>query len=636
MMIDSARYPRLARIQTPDDLRTFDESELRAVADELRAYLIESVGKSGGHFAAGLGVIELTVALHYLYQTPVDQLVWDVGHQTYPHKILTGRRDQIHTVKQKDGVAPFPKREESEYDTFGVGHSSTSISAALGMAIARQSEGDDRKIVAVIGDGAMTAGMAFEALMHAGGMDPEPNLLVILNDNNMSISEAVGGLTKMLGRATGSRTLNALREGGKKILGDKKNNPARFVKRWEEHWKGMFVPSTMFEEMGFHYTGPIDGHDMPALLSTLKTLRASKGPKLLHVMTTKGKGYEPAEGDQIGYHAVGPFDPDKGLVAKAGAKKPTYTDVFSDWLCDAAAAEPRLYGITPAMREGSGLVRFSKEYPQRYFDVAIAEQHAVTLAAGMATQGGKPVVAIYSTFLQRAYDQLVHDVAIQDLDVLFAIDRAGVVGPDGATHAGNLDLSFLRCVPNLVVMAPSNEAECRQMLSTGLQHPGPAAVRYPRGTGTGVAAGTDLSTLPIGKGELRLQGSRIALLAFGSTVAAAEQVGRELGLSVVNMRFIKPLDRELVLAVAAQHEGLVTIEDNVVAGGAGSGVGELLNAEGVLRPILQLGLPDSYQHHASREDLLAEAGIDAAGIRAAVLKRWPQLAPGPPPLSAAG
>ncbi|WP_286069190.1 1-deoxy-D-xylulose-5-phosphate synthase [Stenotrophomonas sp. 57] len=634
-MIDSARYPRLARIQTPDDLRTFDESEMRAVADELRAYLIESVGKSGGHFAAGLGVIELTVALHYLYQTPHDQLVWDVGHQTYPHKILTGRRDEIHTVKQKDGVAPFPKREESEYDTFGVGHSSTSISAALGMAIARQSEGDDRKIVAVIGDGAMTAGMAFEALMHAGGMDPEPNLLVILNDNNMSISEAVGGLTKMLGRATGSRTLNALREGGKKILGDKKNNPARFVKRWEEHWKGMFVPSTMFEEMGFHYTGPIDGHDMPALLCTLKTLRASKGPKLLHVMTTKGKGYEPAEGDQIGYHAVGPFDPDKGLVAKAGAKKPTYTDVFSDWLCDAAAAEPRLYGITPAMREGSGLVRFSKEYPQRYFDVAIAEQHAVTLAAGMATQGGKPVVAIYSTFLQRAYDQLVHDVAIQDLDVLFAIDRAGVVGPDGATHAGNLDLSFLRCVPNMVVMAPSNEAECRQMLSTGLQHPGPAAVRYPRGSGTGVDAGSDLSTLPIGKGELRLQGSRVALLAFGSTVSAAEQVGRDLGLSVVNMRFIKPLDRELVLAIAAQHEGLVTIEDNVVAGGAGSGVGELLNAEGVLRPILHLGLPDSYQHHASREDLLAEAGIDAAGIRAAVLKRWPQLAAGTPPLSAA-
>ncbi len=635
MMIDSARYPRLARVQTPEDLRTFDESELRAVADELRAYLIESVGKSGGHFAAGLGVIELTVALHYLYQTPMDQLVWDVGHQTYPHKILTGRRDEIHTVKQKDGVAPFPKREESEFDTFGVGHSSTSISAALGMAIARQREGDERRVVAVIGDGAMTAGMAFEALMHAGGMEPEPNLLVILNDNNMSISEAVGGLTKVLGRATGSRTLNALREGGKKILGDKKNNPARFVKRWEEHWKGMFVPSTMFEEMGFHYTGPIDGHDMPALLSTLKTLRTLKGPKLLHVLTTKGKGYEPAEGDQIGYHAVGPFDPDKGLVAKTGVKKPTYTDVFGDWLCDAAAAEPRLFGITPAMREGSGLVRFSREFPERYFDVAIAEQHAVTLAAGMATQGGKPVVAIYSTFLQRAYDQLVHDVAIQNLDVLFAIDRAGVVGPDGATHAGNLDLSYLRCVPNLVVMAPADEAECRQMLSTGLQHPGPAAVRYPRGSGTGVAAGNDLSTLPIGKGQIRLHGQHIALLAFGSTAEAAQAVGRELGLSVVNMRFIKPLDRALVLDMAARHQALVTIEDNVVAGGAGSAVAELLNGEGVLRPFLHLGLPDEFQHHASREDLLAEAGIDAAGIRAAVLRRWPDLANGSAALSAA-
>ncbi len=636
-MIDSARYPRLSRIQSPDDLRRFDESELPAIADELRAYLIESVGKSGGHFGAGLGVIELTVALHYLYQTPVDQLVWDVGHQTYPHKILTGRRDAIHTVKQKDGVAPFPKREESEFDTFGVGHSSTSISAALGMAIARQLEGDERKVVAVIGDGAMTAGMAYEALNHAGGMDSEPNLLVILNDNNMSISEAVGGLTKMLGRATGSRTLNALREGGKKILGDKKNNPtARFVKRWEEHWKGMFVPSTFFEEMGFHYTGPIDGHDLPALVATLKTLKGLKGLKLLHVMTTKGKGYERAEGDQIGYHAVGPFDPDKGLVSKGAAKKPTYTDVFSDWLCDAAAAEPKLVGITPAMREGSGLVRFSKEYPERYFDVAIAEQHAVTLAAGMATQGAKPVVAIYSTFLQRAYDQLVHDVAVQELDVLFAIDRAGVVGPDGATHAGNLDLSFLRCVPHMVVMAPSDEAECRQMLTTGLRHSGPAAVRYPRGSGTGVDAGTDLSTLEIGKADLRVQGSRVALLAFGSTVPAAEAVGRELGLSVVNMRFIKPLDRDLLLELARTHDGFVTIEDNVVAGGAGSGVAELFNAEDVLKSILHLGLPDSFQHHASREDLLAEAGIDAAGIRAAVLKRWPQLARDGQPLSAAG
>lgn len=635
-MIDSASYPRLSRIQTPDDLRTFDESELVAVAEELRAYLIESVGKSGGHFAAGLGVIELTVALHYLFNTPVDQLVWDVGHQTYPHKILTGRRDSIHTVKQKDGVAPFPKREESEYDTFGVGHSSTSISAALGMAIACQRAGDGRKAVAVIGDGAMTAGMAFEALAHAGGMDEEPNVLVILNDNNMSISEAVGGLTKMLGRATASRTLNALREGGKKILGDKRNSPpARFVKRWEEQWKGMFVPSTAFEQMGFHYTGPIDGHDLPLLLSTLKRLKDAKGPQLLHIMTTKGKGYEPAEDDQIGYHAVGPFDPSKGLPTKSAPKKPTYTDVFGDWLCDAAAAEPQLMGITPAMREGSGLVRFSREYPERYFDVAIAEQHAVTLAAGMATQGAKPVVAIYSTFLQRAYDQLVHDVAIQDLDVLFAIDRAGVVGPDGATHAGNLDLSFLRCVPNMLVMAPADENECRQMLSTGLKHKGPAAVRYPRGTGPGAAIGNDLSTLEIGKAQLRAQGRHIALLAFGSTVTAAEQVGRELGLSVVNMRFVKPLDKAMLLELARTHEGFVTIEDNVVAGGAGSGVAELLNAEAVLMPVLHLGLPDSFQHHASREDLLAEAGIDADGIRAAILRRWPKLKDNAAPLSAA-
>ena len=626
-MIDPARYPRLSRIDTPADLRTFDEAELPAIAGELRAYLIESVGKSGGHFGAGLGVVELTVALHWLYQTPVDQLVWDVGHQGYPHKILTGRRDRIHTVKQKDGVAPFPKREESEYDSFGVGHSSTSISAALGMAIALQQAGDPRQVVAVIGDGAMTAGMAYEALNHAGGMDEEPNLLVILNDNRMSISEAVGGLTKMLGRMTGSATLNKLREGGKKLLGDKNKPPARFVRRWEEHWKGMFVPSTLFEEMGFHYTGPIDGHDLPALLGALKTLKGLKGPQLLHVITTKGKGYEPAEGDQIGYHAVGPFDPDKGLVAKSGAvKKPTYTDVFGDWLCDAAAAQPRLLAITPAMREGSGLVRYSKEYPQRYFDVAIAEQHAVTLAAGMATQGAKPVVAIYSTFLQRGYDQLVHDVATQKLDVLFAIDRGGVVGPDGATHAGNLDLSFLRCVPNMVVMAPADEDECRKMLSTGLQHEGPAAVRYPRGSGPGVAVEANLDTLPIGKAQVRRSGARIALLAFGATVAAAEQVGAELGLTVVNMRFIKPLDRELLLELARTHEGFVTIEDNVVAGGAGSGVSELLNAEGVLMPLLQLGLPDAFQHHASREDLLAEAGIDAVGIRAAVLRRWPQLA----------
>lgn len=625
-MIDAARYPRLSRIQIPADLRQFDESELPAIAEELRGYLIESVGRSGGHFGAGLGVIELTVALHYLYETPRDRLVWDVGHQCYPHKILTGRRDTIHTVKQKDGVAPFPKREESEYDTFGVGHSSTSISAALGMAIALAQQGDDRKVVAVIGDGAMTAGMAFEALNHAGGMEPEPNLLVILNDNQMSISENVGGLTKMLGRLSSSRTLNALREGGKKLLGDKKKPPARFMRRWEEHWKGMFVPSTLFEQMGFHYTGPIDGHDVDALVGALKTLKTLKGPQLLHILTTKGKGYELAEGDQIGYHAVGPFDPEKGLVSKGGAKKPTYTDIFSDWLCDMAAAEPKLLGITPAMREGSGLVRFSREYPDRYFDVAIAEQHAVTLAAGMACEGSKPVVAIYSTFLQRGYDQLVHDVAIQQLDVLFAIDRGGVVGPDGATHAGNLDLSYLRCVPHMVVMAPADENECRQMLSTGYHFNGPAAVRYPRGTGPGVAIEPGLDTLPIGKADLRVRGTRVALLAFGSTVAAAEQVGRELGLTVVNMRFVKPLDRDLLLDLAKNHQGFVTIEDNVVMGGAGSGVAELLNAEGITLPVLHLGLPDEFQHHASREDLLAEAGIDVAGIRGSVLKRWPPLA----------
>ena len=635
-MIDSDRYPRLSRIASPADLRTFDENELRAVADELRAYLIESVGRSGGHFGAGLGVIELTTALHYLYDTPDDRIVWDVGHQTYPHKILTGRRDSIHTVKQKDGVAPFPKREESGYDTFGVGHSSTSISAALGMAVANARAGNDRRVVAVIGDGAMTAGMAYEALNHAGGMDPEPNLLVVLNDNRMSISENVGGLTKMLGRASGSRTLNALREGGKKILGDKRSSgTARFVRRWEEHWKGMFVPSTLFEEMGFHYTGPIDGHDVDALVATLKTLQKLKGPQLLHIITTKGKGYELAEGDQIGYHAVSPFDPDKGVVAKSGAKKPTYTDVFGDWLCDMAAADPTLLGITPAMREGSGLVRFSKEYPDRYFDVAIAEQHAVTLAAGMACEGAKPVVAIYSTFLQRGYDQLVHDVAIQGLDVLFAIDRGGVVGPDGATHAGNLDLSYLRCVPGMVVMAPADENECRQMLSTGFRHDGPAAVRYPRGTGPGVAVRPTLDTLPLGKAEVRRQGSRIALLAFGAVVPAAEAVGAELGLTVVNMRFVKPLDRALVLELAASHDGFVTLEDNVVAGGAGSGVAELLNAEGIALPLLHLGLPDAFQHHGSREQLLAEAGLDVAGIRAAVLARWPELLASRPSLSAA-
>ena len=623
-MTDSELFPRLSRIHVPADLRQVPEDELPEVAAELRRYLIQEVSKVGGHFGAGLGVIELTVALHWLFETPHDRLVWDVGHQTYPHKILTGRRDTIATVKQKDGVAPFPKREESEYDTFGVGHSSTSISAALGMAIALQAQNDPRHVVAIIGDGAMTGGMAFEALAHGGGLadDPdrqEPNLLVIVNDNQMSISENVGGVTKMLGKLTSSVTLNKLRDGAKQLLGDKHTGPAKVVKRWEEHWKGTFLPSTMFEQMGFHYTGPIDGHDLPALLKALKLLKDRKGPQVLHIMTTKGKGYELAEGDQIGYHAVSPFDPAQGMVAKVGSvKKPTYTDVFGDWICDMAKSDPKLIGITPAMREGSGLVRFSKEYPQRYYDVAIAEQHAVTLAAGMACEGMKPVVAIYSTFLQRGYDQLVHDVAIQNLDVMFAIDRAGVVGPDGATHAGNLDISFLRCVPNMVLAVPSDENECRQLLTTCYRHEGPTAVRYPRGTGPGAVISESLDTLPVGKGEVRRQGQDIALLVFGTPLAAAMQVADECNATVANMRFAKPLDRDLILELAATHRVLVTVEDNVVAGGAGSGVAELLSAAGVDTRVVHLGLPDAFQHHGTREQLLAEAGIDADGIRMAL------------------
>ena len=623
LMIDSNRYPRLSRIESPTQLREFPESELVAIADELRAYLIESVASSGGHFGAGLGVVELTVALHYLFETPNDRLVWDVGHQCYPHKILTGRRDRITTVKKKDGLAPFPRRDESAYDSFGVGHSSTSISAALGMAIAAQRKGDARKIVAVIGDGAMTAGMAFEALNHGG--DVKPDMLVILNDNQMSISENVGALTQMLARLMASRTLNRIRESGKKMM-RREGILWRFTKRWEEHAKGMFMPSTLFEELGFHYTGPIDGHDIPQLVHALTTLKELKGPQFLHVITTKGKGYAPAERAQIDYHAVGPFDPDKGLVRKTSSK-PTYTEIFGDWLCDQAASDPRLYAITPAMREGSGLVRFSKEYPDRYFDVGIAEQHAVTLGAGMACEGAKPVVAIYSTFLQRAYDQLIHDVALQNLDVLFAIDRGGLVGPDGATHSGSFDLSYLRCIPNMVVMAPADERECRQMLSTGFAYPGPAAVRYPRGNGSGVAVDQDLATLPIGKAELRRNGQHIALLAFGALVAPAARVAETIGASLVNMRFVKPLDAAMILELARSHEALVTVEDNAIAGGAGSGVAELLAAHGISMPILHLGLADSYLEHASREELLAESGLDAAGIEAAIRNRFASLIP---------
>jgi len=624
-MTDLSRYPHLAKIQVPADLRTFADDDLPAVADELRGYLIEAVASSGGHFGAGLGVVELTVALHHVFDTPRDRLVWDVGHQCYPHKILTGRRERITSIKKKDGLAPFPRREESEYDTFGVGHSSTSISAALGMAIAAQRRGDHRKVVAVIGDGAMTAGMAFEALNHGG--DVEPNMLVVFNDNGMSISENVGALTKMMARAMASHTLNVWRERAKRAI-PKKSFFGRFFSRWEEHAKGMFVPSTLFEELGFHYTGPIDGHNIPQLLTALRTVKELPGPQLLHVITTKGKGYAPAEEAQIEYHAVGPFDPTAGLAKKAGPAKPTYTDIFSDWLCDMAATDDRLFGITPAMREGSGLVRFSREYPQRYFDVAIAEQHAVTLAAGMACEGAKPVVAIYSTFLQRAYDQAIHDVALQNLDVTFAIDRAGVVGPDGATHAGSFDLSFLRCLPNMVIMAPSDENECRQMLSTGFHYKGPAAVRYPRGTGPGAKIEPQLDVLPIGKGEIRRRGHHgLAMLSFGTMLAPAAVIAAEVDATLANMRFVKPLDAALILELARTHEAFVTLEDNAIAGGAGAGVAELLAAHGITLPILHLGLPDAYLEHGSREEVLSMAGLDLPGIRHAIRTRFGQLMP---------
>jgi 1-deoxy-D-xylulose-5-phosphate synthase len=587
-MIELSRYPHLAVIDAPADLRRFADDQLPAIADELRRYLIEAVASSGGHFGAGLGVVELTVALHHVFDTPHDRLIWDVGHQCYPHKILTGRRDRITTIKKKGGLAPFPRREESAYDSFGVGHSSTSISAALGMAIAAQHKGETRKFVAVIGDGAMTAGMAFEALDHAG--DLSADLLVVLNDNGMSISENVGGLAKRL----------------------------------EKRDDSVAVPSSMFEELGFRYTGPIDGHDLPKLLEVLRALKDAKGPQLLHVITTKGKGYAPAEQAQIEYHAVGPFDPLAGVVKQAAAGKPTYSDVFSDWLCDMAAVDRRLFGITPAMREGSGLVRFSREYPDRYLDVAIAEQHAVTLAAGMACEGAKPVVAIYSTFLQRAYDQAIHDVALQNLDVTFAIDRAGVVGPDGPTHAGSFDLSFLRCLPNFLIMAPADEAECRAMLSTGFAHAGPAAIRYPRGSGPGAAPGKSLDTLPIGKAELRRRGRRLALLSFGAMLAPASVIADEIDATLVNMRFVKPLDEALLRELAGSHDAFVTLEDNTVAGGAGSAVAECLAAHGLSLPILHLGLPDAYLEHGSREEVLSQAGLDLPGIRQAIRGRFPQ------------
>jgi 1-deoxy-D-xylulose-5-phosphate synthase len=620
MSVAMDKYPLLAPIGTPADLRQLPQAQLPALAGELRDFLIHSVSTRGGHFAAGLGTVELTIALHYVYDTPRDRLVWDVGHQAYPHKVLTGRRDRLHTIKQDGGLAPFPSRAESEYDTFGVGHSSTSISAALGMAIAAARAGEDRRVVAIIGDGAMTAGMAFEALNHAGSLPAD--LLVILNDNDMSISENVGALSNQFARALSGRVYAQLREGGKKVL---RQMPTvwELARRSEEHLKGMVLPGTLFEELGFNYIGPIDGHDLKALVSTLRNIRKLRGPQLLHVITRKGKGYAPAEADPIKWHGPGPFDPASGTIYKEKSSGPAYSQIFGQWLCDMAERDPRIIGITPAMREGSGLVEFSKRFPERYFDVAIAEQHALTFAAGLATEGLKPVVAIYSTFLQRAYDQLIHDVALQNLPVVFAVDRAGLVGSDGATHQGSYDLSFLRCIPNLTIMAPADENECRQMLYTASTLSSPALVRYPRGAGPGVPLVAEMSALPIGKAQLRREGkSGLALLAFGALVAPAAQIAERLDATLVNMRFVKPLDEELVVALAARHRALVTIEENAIQGGAGSAVGELLSAEGVQVPLLQLGIPDRFIEHGSRDSCLAAAGLDAAGLAASVEHWW--------------
>ena len=610
--------PLLDRASTPDGLRRLGENELEGLANELRQYLLYTVGQTGGHFGAGLGVIELTIALHYVFDTPDDRLVWDVGHQAYPHKILTGRREQMSTLRQKDGIAAFPRRSESEYDTFGVGHSSTSISAALGMAIAARLQGSKRKAVAVIGDGAMTAGMAFEALNHAS--DVGANMLVVLNDNDMSISNNVGGLSNYLAKILSSRTYASMREGSKKVL-SRLPGAWEIARKTEEHAKGMLVPGTLFEELGWNYIGPIDGHDLPTLITTLRNMRDLDGPQFLHISTKKGKGFAPAELDPIGYHAITKLEPLNAPVVPKKISGPKYSAVFGQWLCDMAEQDARLVGITPAMKEGSDLVAFSQRFPQRYFDVAIAEQHAVTLAAGMACDGIKPVVAIYSTFLQRAYDQLIHDVAVQHLDVLFAIDRAGLVGEDGPTHAGSFDLSYLRCIPGMLIMTPSDENELRRMLTTGHLFNGPAAVRYPRGSGPNALIEQELTPLEIGKGVVRRQGQRTALLVFGVQLTEALQVGELLDATVVDMRFVKPLDETLLRQLAAEHELLVTIEENSIMGGAGSAVSEFLASENLLKPMLYLGLPDYYVEHAKPSQMLAECGLDAAGIEAAVRER---------------
>jgi 1-deoxy-D-xylulose-5-phosphate synthase len=612
----------LKKIDAPSDLRRLNRSQLKPLADELRAFLLDSVSRTGGHLSSNLGTVELTIALHYVFNTPDDRIVWDVGHQTYPHKILTGRRERMDTLRQLAGISGFPRRDESPFDTFGTAHSSTSISAALGMALAARTLGENRHAIAVIGDGAMTAGMAFEALNNAG-VHEDMNLLVILNDNDMSISPPVGALNRYLARLMSGRFYAAARSVGKSVL---PGPMLELAKRLEEHAKGMVLPATMFEEFGFNYIGPIDGHDLDSLVPTLQNLKQLKGPQFLHVVTKKGQGYKLAEADPVLYHGPGKFNPAEGIKPAAAGKK-TYTQVFGQWLCDMAQKDKRLVGITPAMREGSGMVEFEQRFPERYYDVGIAEQHAVTFAAGMACEGLKPVVAIYSTFLQRGYDQLIHDVALQNLDVTFALDRAGLVGADGATHAGNYDMAFLRCIPNMVVMAASDENECRQMLSTAYQHPGPAAVRYPRGAGVGAAVGTDLDTIPMGKGEVRRNGKRVAILAFGTMLAPALKAAEELNATVANMRFVKPLDTALVLELAASHDLLVTVEEGCIMGGAGSAVGEALAAAGVVMPLMQLGLPDRFIDHGDAPQLLASCGLDATGIAASVRQRLGKTEP---------
>jgi 1-deoxy-D-xylulose-5-phosphate synthase len=612
-------YDLLNTIEDPADLRKLDRDQLRVLADELRAFLLDSVSKTGGHLSSNLGTVELSIALHRVFDTPNDRIVWDVGHQTYPHKILTGRRDRMHTLRQFEGISGFPRRDESVYDTFGTAHSSTSISAALGMAVAARQRGDDRHSIAVIGDGAMTAGMAFEALNNAG-VEHDIRLLVILNDNDMSISPPVGALNRYLARLMSGKFYAAAKQVGKSVLGVAPPL-LEFAKKVEEHAKGMVMPATLFEEFGFNYIGPIDGHDLESLVPTLENLKHLQGPQFLHVVTKKGQGYKLAEADPVLYHGPGKFDPKVGLVVQPSPKK-TYTQVFGDWLCDMAAADPDLVGITPAMCGGSGMTEFEQRFPKRYYDVGIAEQHAVTFAAGIATEGLKPVLAIYSTFLQRGYDQLIHDVALQNLDVTFALDRAGLVGADGATHAGNYDIAYLRCIPNMAVLAPADENECRQLLSTAYHYKGPAAVRYPRGTGPGVAIQPSLDVLPWGRGEIRLQGKKVAILAFGSMVGPALAAGAALGATVANMRFVKPLDTELVKSLALEHDVLVTVEEGAIMGGAGSACAEALAAAGIVKPMLQLGLPDQFIDHGDPAKLLERAGLDAAGMERAIRQRF--------------